>query len=327
MERAIPGNLYLDDVFQAARRIAGLVRETPFVESPGLSGKSGQVFLKLESLQNTGAFKVRGAANRILSLTAEERERGVITFSTGNHGKAVAFVAGRTGIPAVVCVSEHVPRYRVDRIRTLGAEVIVKGHSQDEAEAEYMRVMKERNLVPVVPFDDPLIVAGQGTIALEMLRAVPDLDTLLVPLSGGGLLAGVALTAKLIKPDIRVVGISISRSPAMLESLKAGHPVAVEEKDTLADSLLGGIGVENHYTLPLVRDYVDEHVLIEEPEIEAAMFFALDQHSLVIEGSGAVGIAALQTGKVKPAGGLTGIVVSGSSVDLPQYLSVVHSFV
>ena len=314
--------LTLAHVLEAAQRIAPLVRRTPVISSAALAEQSGAaaVHLKLESLQNTGAFKVRGAANRILSLTAEERRRGVITFSTGNHGKAVAFVAGRTGIPAVVCVSTHVPQYRVDMIRRLGAEVIVSGESQDEAELEYRRLAAERKLVPVVPFDDPFIVAGQATVGLEMLCERPELDTLLVPLSGGGLLAGVALAAKLINPVIRIVGVSICRSPAMVKSLEAGRPVAVAETNTLADSLLGGIGAENHVTLALIRQHVDEHVLIDEPEIERAMFYALAQHSLVIEGAAAVGIAALQTGKVKAAGEAVGVVVSGSSVDLPQYL-------
>ena len=318
-------DIHLDHFLAAAKRIAPLVRRTPLVESAPLADSSGAagIYFKLESLQNTGAFKVRGAANRILSFSEEERRRGVITFSTGNHGKAVAFVAGRTGIPAVVCVSEHVPQYRVELIRGLGAEVVVHGHSQDEAEHEYYRIMKERTLSPVVPFDDPYIVGGQGTIALEMLADVPELDTILVPLSGGGLLAGVALAAKLIKPSIRVVGVSISQSPAMLESLKAGHPVAVPEKDTLADSLLGGVGVENNYTLPLIRDHVDEHVVVGEPEIAGGMYYALAHHSLVVEGSAAVGIAALQAGKTNVTGERVGIVLSGSSVDLPQYLSVV----
>lgn len=322
-------DLHLDDVFVAARRIDSLVLRTPVVEAPVLAEECGAtgVFMKLESLQNTGAFKVRGAGNRILALSPEERSRGVITFSTGNHGKAVAFVAGRTGIPAVVCVSEHVPQYRVDRIRALGAEVVVKGRSQDEAEQEYFRIMKAKNMIPVVPFDDPHVVAGQGTIGLELMEAVPNLDTVLVPLSGGGLLAGVALALKSIKPDIRVVGVSIERSPAMLESLKAGKPVAVEEKDTLADSLLGGIGVENHFTLPLIEKYVDDHVLISEPEIERAMFYAMDQHSLIIEGAAAVGIAALQSRKIDAQGRRVGLVVTGSSVDLPQYLGIINKFV
>jgi threonine dehydratase len=322
-------DLALAHVFEAATRIAPLVRRTPLVESEPLGVDVGAraVYLKLESLQNTGAFKVRGAANRILSLSEEERARGVITFSTGNHGKAVSFVAGRLGIPAVVCVSEHVAAYRVEKIRRLGAEVVVKGHSQDEAELEYERIKAERGLIPVVPFDDPYVVAGQGTIGLEMMSEQPTLDTILVPLSGGGLLAGIALAAKLIRPTLRVVGVSISQSPAMLRSLEAGEPVAVEEKDTLADSLLGGIGVENRYTLPLIRHYVDEHVEIDEGEITRAMFYAMSEHSLVVEGGAAVGIAALQSGKVRASGERVGIVVSGSSVELSQYLEVIRTFV
>jgi threonine dehydratase len=322
-------DLALAHVFAAADRIRPLVRRTPLVPSDALADACGarSVHLKLESLQNTGAFKVRGASNRILTLTDDERARGVITFSTGNHGKAVAFVAGQTGIPAVVCVSKHVPDYRVATIRRLGAEVVVKGASQDEAEVEYARLVEERNLVPVVPFDDPYIIAGQATVGLEMLADRPELDLLLVPLSGGGLLAGVALAAKLINPAIRVVGVSISQSPAMLESLKAGKPVAVPEKDTLADSLLGGIGVTNEFTLPLVAHFADDHVEIDESEIERALYFAMKQHSLVIEGAAAVGIAALQTGKVNAAGKSVGIVLSGSSIELAQYIGVIRKFV
>lgn len=295
--------------------------------APLLEERSGAaaVWLKLESLQNTGAFKVRGASNRILSLSPDERERGVITFSTGNHGKAVAWVASSVGIPAVVCMSEHVPEYRARAIAALGAEVVIHGHSQDEAEREYLRLRDERGLVPVVPFDDPFVVAGQGTIGLEMLRAVPDLDAILVPLSGGGLLAGIALAAKSINPDIRIVGVSIERSPAMLESVRAGRPVLVPENDTLADSLLGGIGVENHYTLPIISNLVDDHLVITEDEIARGMFYAFRHHSLVIEGSAAVGIAAIQNGMVETAGRSIGVVVSGSSVDPAVYLDVLNS--
>jgi len=219
----------LHSVFEAQKRIEDVIWETPLIDSPAAARESGaaEVLLKLESLQNTGAFKVRGAANKILGLSDEDRRRGVITFSTGNHGKAVSFVSGKTGIKAVVCLSEHVPAYRVQKIRDLGAEVEVKGHSQDEAEEHYYQLMESRGMVPVVPFDDPAIVSGQGPIALEMLRRRPDLDMLLIPLSGGGLLAGIAMAAKTINPDITVVGVSIAQSPAMLESVKAGYPVSV----------------------------------------------------------------------------------------------------
>ncbi len=319
----------LHAVFEAQKRIEQVVWDTPLIDSPAVARESGaaEVLLKLESLQNTGAFKVRGAANKILGLSAEDRARGVITFSTGNHGKAVSFVSGQTGIKAVVCLSEHVPAYRVEKIRQLGAEVEVKGHSQDEAEEHYYQLVESRGMVPVVPFDDPAIVAGQGTIALEILKKRPDLDMLLVPLSGGGLLAGIAMAAKSINPDLMVVGVSIAQSPAMLESIKAGRPVPVEEKDTLADSLLGGIGKENHYTLPLVQKHVDEHVVITEAEIETAMTYAYIQHSLVIEGASAVGIAALQSGKVEAAGRKVAVVISGSSVDPAKYLQVLQKHV
>lgn len=315
----------LEDVFTARDRIRDMVKETPLMEAAVLQREIGAetVLMKLESLQNTGAFKVRGAANKILGLSDEDRARGVITFSTGNHGKAVSFVSGQSGVKAVVCLSEHVPGYRVEKIRALGAEVEVKGRSQDEAEEHYYHLVKERGLIPVVPFDDPAVVAGQGTIALEVLLRRPDLDMLLVPLSGGGLLAGIAMAAKSIKPGIHVVGVSIAQSPAMLESLRVGHPVPVEEKDTLADSLLGGIGKENLYTLPLIRRYVDEHVVVEEEEIENAMAYAFREHSLVIEGASAVGLAALQTGKINARGNKAAVVVTGSSVEPKTFLKVV----
>jgi threonine dehydratase len=322
-------DLHLDDVFTAARRIAGTARTTPMHRAPQLESDYGaiEVHLKLESLQNTGAFKVRGASNRILSLDEESRVRGVITFSTGNHGKAVAYVARSAGIPALVCMSEHVPAYRAEAIAALGAEVVIHGHSQDEAEERYYQIMDERGMAPVVPFDDPYVIAGQGTIALEMLTASPNLDMILVPLSGGGLLAGIALAAKAIKPSITIVGVSIERSPAMLESVRAGHPVAVEERDTLADSLLGGVGVENTYTLPIISRLVDEHVLITEDEIERGIVYAFLSHSLVVEGSAAVGIAAIQSKKVDVRGKRVGVVVSGSSVDPGVYLCILEKHI
>jgi threonine dehydratase len=345
----VPDQLSLQDIYLARRRIAAYAINTPMPPAPALAEAAGadSLFLKLESLQNSGAFKVRGAANKILSLSGEDRAKGVITFSTGNHGKAVAFVSGKSGVKATVCLSEHVPSYRAELIRSLGADVHIEGKSQDEAEAAYDRIQKSSGMIPVLPFDDPAVVAGQGTVALEMLEANPELDTLLVPLSGGGLLAGIALTAKLINPEIRIVGISIERSPAMLESLKAGCPVQVEEKDTLADSLLGGIGMGNRYTLPLIQSYVDHHLVVTEDEIAAGMYYALSRHSLVIEGAAAVGIGALLSGKLSEKssgkssgkssasahrevdcrGRKIGVVVSGSSVQLERYLELMRRMI
>lgn len=317
----------LHAAYRARSRIKSMIRRTPVIESSGLAVESGArtLHLKLECLQVTGSFKARGAANKILSLTAEDRKKGVITFSTGNHGKAVAYVANRVGLKAVVCLSEHVAAYRVETIRALGAEVSIKGHSQDAAEKSYRELISSRGLVPVVPFDDALIIAGQGTIALEILTKLPDTEVLLVQLSGGGLLAGMALVAKSINPNIHVVGLSLERSPAMLESLKAGAPVPVEERDSIADSLLGGIGFENRYTLSLVNKYVDEHILISEEQIKDGMYYVFDKHRLIIEGAAALGIGALIHQKVTVRDKKVVALLSGSSIDSDAYIRIIGS--
>ena len=236
----------------------------------------------------------------------------------------MAYVAGKSGIRAVVCLSEHVAAYRAEAIKQLGAEVSVKGHSQDEAEENYRRIAAERNLVPVVPFDDPMIIAGQGTIALEILSELPDTDLMLIQLSGGGLMAGIAMAAKSINPNIRILGLSLSRSPAMLESVKAGCPVQVEEKDSIADSLLGGIGQDNRYTLPMVERFVDDHLLVDEAEIEEAMVYIFSRHRLVAEGAAAVGVAALLNEKTDASGKKVVALLSGSSIDPVEYVRILH---
>jgi threonine dehydratase len=317
----------LHDAYAAHARIMPMVQKTPLIASPDLAERTGawEVSLKLECLQNTGSFKVRGAANKILSLSNEEKEKGVITFSTGNHGKAVAYVAGHAGIKAVVCLSEHVASYRAEMIKALGAEVSIKGRSQDEAERNYQCVMAARGMIPVVPFDDPMIIAGQGTLALEILSELPDTDVLLVQLSGGGLLAGIAMVAKSINPDIHVVGLSLERSPAMLESLKADAPVKVEEKNSIADSLLGGIGLDNRYTLPMVKKYVDEHLLIFEEEIKDGMLYVFEKHRLIVEGAAAVGIGALMNQKIDVKGKKVVTLLSGSSIHSEDYISIIQN--
>ncbi|MDJ0818565.1 MAG: pyridoxal-phosphate dependent enzyme [Desulfobacterales bacterium] len=316
----------LQDANQANARIKPMIWQTPVIAASDLAEKTGAagIHLKLECLQNTGSFKVRGAANKILSLTDQEKKRGVITFSTGNHGKAVAYVAGQAGIKSVVCLSEHVAAYRVEMIKALGAEVSLKGHSQDEAEKNYQQLMAARGLVPVVPFDDPMIIAGQGTIALEILAKLPDTDVLLIQLSGGGLLAGMAMVAKSINPGVHVVGLSLEQSPAMLESLKAGLPVQVEEKDSLGDSLLGGIGFDNQYTLPMVEKFADEHLLIAEDEIKDGMFYIFEKHRLIVEGAAAVGVGALLNQKINVKGKNVVTLLSGSTINSEEYLRIIQ---
>lgn len=294
-----------------------MARRTPLVRSPSLSALTGaEVYLKLETAQETGAFKLRGAANRLLSLTPDERQRGVITVSTGNHGKAVAYVAGKLGIPATICVPELVLPHKVAAMRSLGAEVVIHGASQDEAEAHAAALVRERGLVWVSAFDDPWIIAGQGTIGLEILEELPEVDTAIVPLSGGGLMAGIALALKAASTQIHTVGVTMERGPAMVLSLAAGRPVPVVEEPTLADSLMGGIGLENHYTLGLVAQNVDTTVLVSEEEIAAAMVHAVREEHTIVEGGGAVGIAALLAGKVAQLGQTVVVVLSGGNVDM-----------
>ncbi|GAB6063419.1 hydroxyectoine utilization dehydratase EutB [Deferrisoma palaeochoriense] len=316
----------LKDVFIARKRVHGIARKTPLIASRELSRLAGRpVMLKLENLQETGSFKVRGAASKLLALSGEERKRGVIAFSTGNHGRAVAFVAQKLGIRATVCLSNRVPEYRVDAMRALGAEVVQHGASQDEAYRKALEVQRDRGLTMVAPFDDPWVIAGQGTIGLEILEGAPEVDTVVIPISGGGLAAGVALVMKRANPAIRVIGVSMEVAPAMYRSLQAGKPVEIEEKDSLADALLGGIALDNRYTFRMVRDLVDDMVLVSEEEIAAGMFHALDRERQVVEGAGAVGIAALLRCKIPDLGRCVVVVVSGGNIEAKSYLSTLEA--
>ena len=307
----------LRDIYLARQTIAAIIRRTPLMLSRSLSEKSGaNVYLKLENLQETGAFKIRGAANRLLNLTAEERRRGVVTVSTGNHGRAVAFVAQKLGMRAIICVPDLVLPHKVAAMRNLGAEVVVSGHTQDDAEMHAIALAEQQGLTLVSAFDDPWIIAGQGTIGLELLEELPQIDTVIVPLSGGGLMAGIAVAIKSADPKIRVVGASQALGPAMYLSLQAGVAVPVIEEKTLADSLMGGIGLDNRYTLAVCQALVDEVVLLSEAEIAATMAYALRQERLVVEGGGSVGIGAVLHDKIERLGENIVIVVSGGNVDM-----------
>lgn len=313
----------LRDLHLARQRTQGLIRRTPLVRSDSLSEANGApVYLKLENLQETGAFKLRGATNRLLTLMPDERARGVVTVSTGNHGRAVAFAARRLGMRAVVCLSHLVPENKKAAIRALGADLRVIGSSQDEASAEAERLVRDEGLIYVPPFDDFDVIAGQGTLGLEIVEACPEVEEVLVPLSGGGLIAGVALAVKGSLPGTRIVGLSMERGPAMYRSLQAGEPVEVREEESLADSLGGGIGLDNRFTFPLVRELVDDVVLLSETEIAAGMRHLFREDRLVVEGAAAVGAAALLAAKAGRKG-VTVIVVSGCNIDMDAFLAVV----
>lgn len=315
----------LRDIYRARRRIAEIAVRTPLIESPQLTDYLGvPVYLKLENVQRTGAFKIRGAANKLQTLSDEERQRGVITVSSGNHGRAVAYVARELGVEAVVCMSTRVPTNKVDGIRRLGAEVVLHGGSYDEAEEYAEQLQAARGLTMVSPFDDPDVIAGQGTIGLELMEDLPDIDTVIVPLSGGGLLSGIALALKSADDAIRTIGVSMERAPVMFHSLRVGRPIEMEEEETLADALAGGIGLHNQYTFDMIREYVDDTLLVTEEEIAAAMAFALEEHHLVVEGGGAVALAAVLQGRVRGATGNAVIVISGGNVEIPLLLDIVR---
>ena len=309
----------LAHILAARKRIAGIADKTPLVPST-LSDRFGAEFLlKLEIAQPIGAFKLRGAVNAIFNLP--EGIAGVTCCSTGNHGRGVAFAARARGLKAVVCMSHLAPAAKIAGVRALGAEARIIGQSQDDAQAEAERLAAEEGFTDISPFDDPDVVAGQGTIGLELLEARPDLDTILVPLSGGGLAGGIAFAAKRINPDIRVIGISMDRGAAMAASIQAGRPVEVEEVASLADSLGGGIGLQNRLSFPLCRDYLDEIVLVTEDEIYHALQTIYYEDRIVCEGACVVGIAAVQAGKVTLKGP-TATIITGRNLDMTTHADI-----
>jgi threonine dehydratase len=309
-------------ILAARNRLAGRILRTPMRAAAGLGRPGAAIFIKCEHQQVTGSFKVRGAINAVLCLSEAARRAGIVAASTGNHGRAVAHASRANGIKAVVCMSALVPENKIRAVEALGAEVRIVGRSQDEAQCEVDRLVREAGMTEIPPFDDAAVIAGQGTLGLEIMEDAPDLGTLVVPLSGGGLIAGIALAAKTVSPGIRVVGVSMERGAAMAASLQAGRPVEVTEEETLADSLGGGIGLNNRHTFAMVRDLVDECVLVSEAEIAAGIRFAYEAEGEVVEGAAGAAIAALLSGKVAPRGS-TAIVLSGKNIAAERHRRIV----
>jgi threonine dehydratase len=314
--------LQLNDVYLARQRIASLIRTTPMEYSPSLSRHMGvAVYLKLESQQITGSFKLRGASNAVAQLDAAARARGVVTASTGNHGRALAHAASQLGVRATICLSHLVPQNKVQAIRDLGAHVCIVGQSQDDAQREAENIAAEQGATLLPPFDHPAIIAGQATVGLEIIEQLPDVAQVLVPLSGGGLFSGIALALKSANPNICLHGISMQRGAAMHASLAAGHPVSVEELSTLADSLGGGIGLENRFTFSMTRDLCDQLYLLDEASIGNGIRHAYFEERQVVEGAAAVGMSALLDGLIQARGPIV-VVVSGRNVDIAQHQRV-----
>jgi threonine dehydratase len=302
------------DVVAAAQRIEPYVHHTPLERSHWLSETaSADVRLKLECFQATGSFKLRGAVNALLSLDEDGRRRGVVTASAGNHGLGVAHAANLTGLPATVVMPETASPAKVDLLRETGCNLILHGQDYDAAEAHAIELSRTGGATYVSAYDHPAVVAGGGTIALEILATVPDADVLIVPAGGGGLISGIALTARALNPAIQVYGAQSTASPALHAALAAGQQVTVPIADSLADGLAGNIA-SGSITVDLARRYVDGIVLVSEAEIAAAMRTILEHDHCLVEGSSAVTAAALLRGDVPVAGRRVVLVLTGRNV-------------
>jgi len=309
----------LEDIRAAAGRIAGAVEQTPLVRSRTLSQLTGaQVFLKFENLQFTASFKERGALNKLLSLSSEERARGVIAMSAGNHAQAVAYHAARLGIPATIVMPKGSPNTKIKNTQVHGATVVLEGENLFEAGKHARALAARDNLVFVHPYEDPLIIAGQGTCGLEMLAAAPELDVLVVPVGGGGLISGIATAAKALKPAIRVFGVETKNYPSMHQRLN-NLPV-----ECGGDTIAEGIAVKDvgATALEIIRRLVEEVLVVEEETIERAVVALIEIEKTVAEGAGAAGLAALLEYPGRFAGKRVGILVSGGNIDSRVLASV-----
>jgi threonine dehydratase len=307
-------SLDFSDILKARQHLHGIVRQTPFERSAALSERTNmEVYLKAECLQRTGSFKLRGAYHKIASLSSEEKTRGIVTSSAGNHAQGIGFAATRFNIPGRIYVPETIPRNKLEAIQRYRVEVVIGGKLYDAAHAAALADAKKSGRIFIPAFDDWLIMAGHGTLGLEMLEKIPDLDAVIVPVGGGGLIAGVATAVKTINPAIRVIGCQSSASCAMARSLDENRPyITFPSKETIAEGLEGGI---SEITFKLGRRLIDRMVLVEEAEIRFAIRFLLEHHRLVVEGSGAVGVAALLHNRWSDPGRNVGIVLSGGNLD------------
>ncbi|WP_058615907.1 threonine ammonia-lyase [Tepidimonas taiwanensis] len=311
----------LSDIEAAAARLAGQVLETPCLESRTLSQITGaQIFLKFENLQYTASFKERGACNKLSLLTPQERVRGVIAMSAGNHAQGVAYHAQRLGLRAVIVMPRFTPGVKVERTRGFGAEVVLHGDTLEEARAHARTLAAAQGLTFVHPYDDDAVIAGQGTIGLEMLRAQPDLEVLAIAVGGGGLIGGVAAAAKALKPGIEVVGVQTRRFPAMVNAVTGSH--WPQGANTIAEGI--AVGSPGERNLALARRYVDDWLLVDEEDIEQAIVMLLEIEKTLVEGAGAAGLAAVLRHPARFAGRKVGLVLCGGNIDPLLLASIIE---
>lgn len=299
------------------------VQVSPVREVTSLKCSKSNVFLKNEAVQQTGSFKLRGAAYFLSRLSDRQRSQGLVAVSTGNHGKAVAWLASQEGIPCRVFVSKRVPENKLQGLRQAGAVVEISGDSQDEAFDRAHLEIQETGETMVPPFDHPRIISGQATIGLELIQQVPEVDVVYVPVSGGGLAAGVTVALKSVLSDVKVVGVCAQKSPVMAESIERGQIVEMEEQESLADSLLGGIGLDNKWSFPILRDLLDEMFVVSEESILEAMRFLYSEELLVMEGAACAAFAALMNSEDRK--GIHVAILSGCNIDSDRFLELMSS--
>jgi len=315
----------LREIQDARKTIQHLIKRTPSVHSQFLSNLcGGEVFLKLENLQANNSFKIRGAINRMFNLSAEEKRHGVITASTGNHAVAVAVSAEKLNLAAKIVVPVTTPKVKIEKIKKHRVELILHGEIYDQAEQYARDLAKEETLIYVSAYNDDLILAGQGTIGLEILEDVPSVDTIIVPVSGGGLLGGIAIAAKGVKPSVEVLGVQPETTPAMYESLKAGKIVNVEMKDTIADALSGNIE-SGAMTFEIAQTYVKDVLVVKEETIKKAIRLLWEKEKQIAEGAGAIAIAPIIDNKERFARKTTVAVISGGNIDDELFQSILAS--
>ena len=305
----------LKDIQRVSTFLEGVIHPTPLILSQTLNKHQGsKVYLKLESLQKTGSFKLRGAYNKIIHLPSARRSQGVITASAGNHAQGVAYAASLFSLPALIVMPERTPLIKISATKNHGAEVVLRGNNFDEACIYARQLMEERNLTFIPPFDDEEVIAGQGTIGLEILRNLPNVNTVIVPIGGGGLISGTAIALKETNSHVRVIGVEAKGAASMHHSIQNGTIKEIEMVKTIADGI--SIKQPGKITFPLVQRYVDEIVLVEEEEIAEAVLTFMEKEKLLVEGAGAVPLAALLGDRVNIPNGQVVLVISGGNIDV-----------
>jgi threonine dehydratase len=315
--------LTIEDIQTAQQTIHGAIDPTPCTYSGYLSRLTGaEIHLKLENLQRTGSFKIRGALNKLSLLTSEDRQRGVIAASAGNHAQGVARAAQRLGIQTTIVMPEPTPITKVEATESAGAEVILQGETFDDALCVAHQLTAKRGLTMIHPFDDAAIIAGQGTIGLELLQQLPELGAVVVPVGGGGLISGIAIALKAVRPTIRVIGVEADKAASAMLSRQAGHVVGLSASKTIAD----GIAVKRvgDLTFALMERYVDELVTVSDDDIAAAILIYMERIRVVVEGAGAASLAALVSRKIRLDGVCTGVVVSGGNIDVQMVAKIIE---